>query len=446
MQHNVIRAFAAAALTLTAPVALHAQYAPPPPAGQYQYATPPTSQPVAPQQVAPQPGAAIYEPAQIDQLLAPIALYPDQLLGQILMASTYPLEVAEAGRWLQDPNNAALRGDALAATLDQVDWDPSVKSLVPFPSVVQMMNDQLEWTQKLGDAFLAQQADVMDSVQRLRWEAYNAGRLRSSPQQIVSIQGSEIVIQPANPSVVYVPYYDPSVVYGAWAYPDYPPYYFAPPPGYVYGPAFAGIGFGIGYGVFGPFWGWDEFDWRRHRVHIDRDRFARMDRFHRETVASDTWQHAPEHRRGLTYRDPVSQQRFTRANIGSQDLNRTAPGVTNRGTLAPTLPGTTTQPGTTIQRFQGNQQTNVAPGTQGPTVLRGGTPQPPLTGPQGVPQGQSVDPRFHGQIGNQTVVPQTHSVTPQPQMQQMQPRMVAPPQPQNRGVEQERRLPGASGG
>ena len=108
MQHNVIRACAAAALTLTAPVALHAQYAPPAPAGQYQYAQPPTNQPTAPQQVAPQQGAAIYDPAQIDQLLAPIALYPDQLLGQILMASTYPLEVAEAGRWLQDPNNAAL--------------------------------------------------------------------------------------------------------------------------------------------------------------------------------------------------------------------------------------------------------------------------------------------------------------------------------------------------
>src|SRR5262249_23505374 len=148
MRHNLIRSFAAAALTLTAPVALHAQYAPPP-AG---YA-PPQGQ-AAPQQQA----APVYDQGQLDQLLAPIALYPDQLLGQILMASTYPLEVVEAARWLQDPNNAALKGNALAQPLEQQDWDPSVKSLMPFPGVIQMMNDQLQWTQKLGDAFLAQQS------------------------------------------------------------------------------------------------------------------------------------------------------------------------------------------------------------------------------------------------------------------------------------------------
>src|SRR4029077_17660488 len=166
---------------------------------------------------------------------------------------------------------------------DQQDWDPSIKSLVPFPSVIQMMNDQLQWTQRLGDAFLAQQADAMESVQRLRHEAWNNGRLQSTPQLAVTSDGPDIIIQPTDPNVVYVPYYDPSVVYGGWPYPDYPPYYFAPPPGYVYGPVVAGIGFGVGYGVFGPFWGWDDFDWRRHRVHIDRDRFGQMDRSHRET-------------------------------------------------------------------------------------------------------------------------------------------------------------------
>jgi Protein of unknown function (DUF3300) len=174
MQHKLIHGFAALALTLTAPVALHAQYAQyAPPPGQY------PAPPVAGQQYAPtdqlgpaqQQGAPIYDEAQLEQLLAPIALYPDQLLGQVLMASTYPAEVEEAGRWLQDPGNAALSGDALAAALAQQDWDPSVKSLVAFPSVIQMMNSQPEWTQRLGDAFLAQQARVMDSVQRLRWEA-----------------------------------------------------------------------------------------------------------------------------------------------------------------------------------------------------------------------------------------------------------------------------------
>src|SRR5690242_12610067 len=151
MRHNLIRSLAAAAaLTLTAPVALHAQYAPPPPPASY----PPPQGQAAPQQQA----APVYDQGQLDQLLAPIALYPDQLLGQVLMASTYPLEVVEAARWLQDPNAGALKGDALAQALEQRDWDPSVKSLVPFPSVIQMMDGQLQWTQKLGDAFLAQQS------------------------------------------------------------------------------------------------------------------------------------------------------------------------------------------------------------------------------------------------------------------------------------------------
>jgi hypothetical protein len=428
MQRNLVRSLAAAvALTLTAPVALHAQYAPPPPPGY-----PPPNQPVPQQQAAP-----IYDQAQLDQLLAPIALYPDQLLGQILMASTYPLEIVEAARWLQDPNNAATRGDALAQALEQQDWDPSVKSLAPFPAVIQMMNDQLQWTQKLGDAFLAQQGDVMESVQRLRHEAWNNGRLQSTQQQVVTSDGPDMVISPADPNMVYVPYYDPNVVFGAWAYPDEPPYYFVPPPGYVYGPVVAGIGFGIGYGVFGPFWGWDDFDWRRHRVHIDRDRFHDMDRFHHDRDIGDTWQHDPAHRRGVAYHDPVSQQRFTRANVNPQDVNRVNPGATSRNVFTPAQPGATTQPGTTIQRFQGTPQTNTSPGA--PTILRGGNnPQPP-PGSQGQPQGQVVDPRFRNQMGTKTVVPQAQPVVPQshtvtPQFQPAQPRVVTPP-PQNRGVE-----------
>ncbi len=473
MQNTLIRSLAAAAaLTWTAPVALHAQYVTAP-APSYQYAPQPQYAPPpdpAAQQMPPAQAAPIFDQAQLDQLLAPIALYPDQLLGQIVMAATYPAEVQQAAGWLQDPNNAALQGDALAATLEQIDWDPSIKSLVPFPSVIQMMAGQMQWTQNLGDAFLAQQGDVMESVQRLRHEAYNNGRLQSTPQQIVAFNGPDIVIEPANPNVVYVPYYDPNVVYGAWAYPDEPPYYFAPPPSYVYGPVVAGIGFGVGYGVFGPFWGWDSFDWRRHRVHVDADRVREIDRFHHDRVVGDTWQHDPDHRRGVTYRDPVSQQRFTRAAVNPQNLNRGNAGITNRTVLAPTQPGTTVQPGTQIQRFQGNPQTNLAPrtptqpgtqiqrfqgmpqsnvtpGSQGPTVLRGGGAPPP-TGPQG-----QVDPRFRGQMGSQTVVPQTRTVVPQgqsvvpqphpltPQYQQAQPRVITPQQPlQNRPVQQDRRM------
>jgi hypothetical protein len=132
--------------------------------------------------------AVLYTAAELDQLLAPVALYPDQLLGQILMASTYPLEVVEAARWVEDPNNARLKGDQLAAALQGKDWDPSVKSLAPFPQILRMMDDRLDWMQKLGDAFLAQQNEVMDSVQRLRRQAEEAGTLQSSPQQTVTTQ------------------------------------------------------------------------------------------------------------------------------------------------------------------------------------------------------------------------------------------------------------------
>jgi hypothetical protein len=278
----------------------------------------------------------------------------------------------------------------------------------------------------------------MDSVQRLRHEASDNGRLQSTPQQVVTSNGPDIVIDPADPNTVYVPYYDPNAVYGAWAYPDEPPYYFAPPPGYVYTPVFAGIGFGIGYGVFGPFWGWDYFDWRRHHVHIDRDRFHDMDRFHHDRDVGDTWQHDPEHRRGVAYHDPASQQRFTRTNLSPQNSGAPSSTPVNRNVFAPAQPGTTGSPNQQ-QRFQGS----VTPGTQGPTILRGGSnPQPAPTGPQGQNQGQGADQRFRGQVGNQTVVPQGHTVTPQ--FQPVKPRVVTPPPPQNRSVEQDRRGQGGN--
>jgi hypothetical protein len=146
----------------------------------------------------PAQAAPLYTAAQLDQLLAPVALHPDQLLGQILMASTYPLEVVEAARWVEDPNNARLKGDQLAAALQDKDWDPSVKSLAPFPQILRMMDDRLDWMQKLGDAFLSQQNEVMDSVQRLRRQAEEAGTLQSSPQQTVTTQDQTITVEPAN--------------------------------------------------------------------------------------------------------------------------------------------------------------------------------------------------------------------------------------------------------
>ena len=154
--------------------------------------------------------------AQLDRLVAPIALYPDSLIAQILMAATYPLEVVEADRWLRLPANAALKGDALTAALQQQPWDPSIKSLVAFPQVVHTMDTNLNWTEQLGDAFLAQQPDVMDAVQRLRLRAQAAGSLASTPQQAVSTENQEIMIEPVSPDIVYLPTYNPWCVYGAW--------------------------------------------------------------------------------------------------------------------------------------------------------------------------------------------------------------------------------------
>ena len=173
---------------------------------------------------------------QLEQLVAPIALHPDSLMSQILMASTYPLEIVQAARWVEQ--NPKVTGDALEDAMEKQEWDPSVKSLTAFPQVLQMMNDELEWTQQLGDAFLAQDQDVLDAVQRLRQKADKAGNLKTTEQQTVETQEvardsgkkeTVYVIQPADPKVVYVPAYNPTVIYGPWAYPAYPPYYWYPP-------------------------------------------------------------------------------------------------------------------------------------------------------------------------------------------------------------------------
>ncbi len=151
---------------------------------------------------------------QLDQMLAPIALYPDPLLAQILIAATYPDQVMDADRWLKA--NPDLKGDALNNSLDTMNWDLSIKALAPFPQVLAMMAQEPDWAQKMGEAFLAQQADVMDSIQRLRQKAQAAGNLQTTAEQKVVVEGESIEIEPADPEVVYVPQYDPAVVYGTW--------------------------------------------------------------------------------------------------------------------------------------------------------------------------------------------------------------------------------------
>jgi hypothetical protein len=238
-------------------------------------------------------------------MLAPIALYPDPLLGQILMASTYPLELVQADRWLQDPQNAALKGDQLAAALAPQPWDPSVKSLVPFPQILRMLDSNLNWTESVGEAFLANQPAVMESIQRLRQMAAAAGKLRSSPQQVVTSEGQVIIIEPASPEIVYVPVYEPAVVYGLWPYPEFPPYYF---PGYFDGVMIDGFGW-FGVAIVLPLWGWHHWDWVHHRIDIDRDRFTVLNRNH-PPAGTGAWEHEPFHRRDVPYRNPETRARF----------------------------------------------------------------------------------------------------------------------------------------
>jgi hypothetical protein len=227
-------------------------------------------------------------------------LYPDPLIGQILSAATYPLEIVEAYRWLQDPANTALKGDALTAALQQQSWDLSVKSLVPFPEVLQLMNSNLEWTERIGDAFLAQQGPLMDSIQRLRGRAVASGALKSTPQQTVATADQQIDIEPTNPDVVYPPYYDPGVIFGPWAWAEYPPFYFLPPPGLFIG-AGLGLGFGVGFPILGPFWGWDRWDWGNHEFNVVGGYGG---------FRAGPWAHDPAHRRGVPYRSAGLNGRF----------------------------------------------------------------------------------------------------------------------------------------
>jgi hypothetical protein len=246
---------------------------------------------------------------QLDALLAPIALYPDALLAQILMASTYPLQVVEASRWYNQLGHDNLQGDALAQALEPLPWDPSVKSLVPFPQVVAMLNTDLDWMQQLGYAFATQQADVMNAIQRLRHEAQASGTLRSSAQQNVVEDNGTIGIEPANPTVVYVPVYNPTIVYGAWPSPDYQPVYIPPPFGYLPDSAYwGGFGFGTGVVVVGSLFGFARLKFHRHEVHIDKDRFNQMNRMNvnRTAMQTEVWRPPPAGVTGRPVRPPMA--------------------------------------------------------------------------------------------------------------------------------------------
>ncbi len=265
---------------------------------------------------------------QIEQLLAPIALYPDDLLMQVLMASTYPLEIVQAKRWLGQGQNAALAGDGLANALIAQPWDPSVKSLTPFPDVLGMMNDQLEWTQQLGDALLEQQDDVMNAIQVLRGRARANGMLTSGPQQAVTVTQNVnvapaagtvvappaqiIVIAPTQPERVYVPVYDPSVAFGAWPHPGYPPTYFPPPPSYGLGTALlTGLAFAGGVAVVGSLWGWARPGWGGggNSINVNANRYNNIN-VNRTQINNNNWRHDSSHRQGVAYRNQDVSNRY----------------------------------------------------------------------------------------------------------------------------------------
>lgn len=317
-----------------------------------------------------------FKPEELEALVAQIALYPDSLLSQILMAATYPLEVVQAQRWAEQHKD--LKDAALTAELEKQKWDPSVKSLVNFPQVLDSMSKQLDWTTQLGDAFIADQKAVMDAVQRLRAKAQAAGSLKTTEQQkvvveqapqTVVVQGAPpqvIKIESPSPTVVYVPTYNPTVVYGTWPYPTYPPPQPAYPPGYV---ASNMLSFGLGVAA-GAAWGyaWGGCNWHGGDVDIDVNRNTNINtninrqnyqaNIQKNTVnrtgtgtgtaargSANSFQHDPSHRKGVAYRDPATTARNTqpgtanaakaredfrgRSDAGSQNQSRGGTGQLN---------------------------------------------------------------------------------------------------------------------
>ena len=319
-----------------------------------------------------------FKPEELDQMLAPVALYPDSLLSQVLMAAGYPLEIVEAARWSKA--NPTLKGDAAVAAVKDMSWDTSVKSLVAFPDVLGQMNEHLDWAQKMGDAMISQEQDVADSIQRLRAKAQAAGNLQSTPQQTVTTQGSgdnvQYVIAPTDPQVVYVPSYNPGWVYGSWPYPAYPPTYY-PLAGALARGFFWGVGFAAGNALFG---GWNWGGHGNSYVNVNVNRAVNIDNhFDRTRINTDgKWQHNPDHRKGVGYRDPGTRQKYNQAARpgaaqrqefrGRLDGNA---GAANRPQVANRTPAAGGGPGAGGARPNAPQRQAVNSTNQRPNALNG---------------------------------------------------------------------------
>ncbi len=285
-------------------------------------------QPVAPAQQPATPAAApaeqaLYTPDQLDSLVAPIALYPDPLLAQTLAASTYPLEIVQLQQWLA--KHPDMKEKKLAEKVAKQPWDPSIQAMAALPNVVKRLADDIQWTTELGNAFLAQEADVMQAVQRMRVKAQSTGQLKSTPEQVVKTEVVEsrnyVVIEQANPQVVYVPSYDPVVVYGAPVYP-YPAIYYPPVGAYAAG---AAISFGVGVAMgaaWGGGWGWNA-GWGHNDINVNyNNNFNRNANINRG--AGNQWRHQPQHRGGAPYQNRATANRYGGTARGDSMASRQA--------------------------------------------------------------------------------------------------------------------------
>lgn len=289
-------------------------------------ASPQASAPAAAPVASAAQSETTFKREELDQMMAPVALYPDSLLAQVMMATTYPGDVADAVKWAKAHPDA--KGDEAVRRVANEPWDPSVQSLVAFPQVLDLLGKDPAWVQKMGDAFLAQPEAVMDSVQRLRKQAQAAGNLKSNEQQKVTTEPAApaavggtttavqpatqtIVIEPANPQVVYVPSYNSTTVYGGWAYPSYPPYYYPPSPYYYPGGAFvAGLAWGTGIAITASLWG--NCNWGNSDIDINVDRYNNINSNRQINRSDNTWRHNSANRDGVPYRDRASREQYGR--------------------------------------------------------------------------------------------------------------------------------------
>ena len=394
---------------------------------------------------------------ELDQMLAPIALYPDSLLSQVLIAATYPLEIVQAARWSRQ--NPRLEGEQAVAAVADREWEPSVKALVAFPELLAQLDEDLDWTRNLGDAMLFQEDQVMDSIQFLRARADAAGSLENTEYVRVVREEKTIIIEPAQPRVVYVPYYDPHVVYGTWWRPAYPPVYWARPPWYHYG--HAGFYWGTGVHVSSGFF-YSSFYWPQRSViivHAPRYYTPPRHRPPRSHYApGQTWQHNPVHRRGVSYRQPDVRERYSGYSAierrlqsdGAEQRRRTSSTVTPRSsdrasnrltTRSSTAAPTANAPRQSREATSTSIQQRLSAPARTPSATRSQATTPRSGTVTRTPQatGRATAPTRAPQATQRQAAPTQRQATPPPNRQSQPQRTQTPsaapaPAPQSRAT------------